>query len=342
MFNEIFELINKPLGIFKFRLKIMIGLSIILASAIYVFYPVILNKDVIEVRQSPIIIRLPIEFNKCSINFDRDLEFGVYQLAPSKENTKKYSNDLSKSTNINRTTNLLTIENNLNKSALQKLKVSNVDIYISAIINHPVLIQSIKVDGTKKNLKSFYDKNLRIINKKYINREYIRKDISILLLKYNDSISNYILTFLTISLFPLSLYLLILCTRLYIYSQNYFRIFIKRNYSISDSAIHESITNAHNQYGIDFSKRKSWFRFLQILGPAIGFALTISSLIAGLNPTLQQAQDISIFFESIQIAMISTFIGLIIRIIAIFSDRVNDKLFFRGDNIFLQLKNSPT
>jgi len=124
-------------------------------------------------------------------------------------------------------------------------------------------------------------------------------------------------------------------------TENSFRRFINKKYLINDSADQNEIINAHNQCGIDFTSRNSWFRFLQVSGPAIGFALTISSLIAGLHPSIQKTHDISIFFESIQIAMISTLIGLIIRLIALIAQRVNNKLFFRADETFWLLK-KPT
>jgi hypothetical protein len=81
------------------------------------------------------------------------------------------------------------------------------------------------------------------------------------------------------------------------------------------------------------------FRFLQVFGPAVGFILTISSLIAALHPSIQKQQDISAFFGSIQVAMVSTFIGLFIRIIGIFSQRANDKLFDRADDYIDKLTN---
>ena len=324
-FNNIIDLINRPIGLIKTRSSFIISFSLVILTLIYIFGQAIIGKEVIEVGQSPIIIKLPVKFDKCQINFDRDIRIGSYHIFPfNQKKTTIFSHK-----KIDSTSNLLIIENNL-----QKLKVDYLQIHISATINYPVMIQNIIVDSSKINLKNFYDNNLLILKKKYVDREYIRKDISLLLLKYNDTISNYILTFLTISLIPLSSYCLFLWVRLYIYSESYFKRSIEKNYSINSSINQDEIINAHNQCGIDFTKKNSWFRFLQIFGPAIGFALTISSLIAGLHPTLQTTQDISIFFESIQIAMISTFIGLIIRLISLLSQRANNKLFFRADEIF--------
>jgi len=63
--------------------------------------------------------------------------------------------------------------------------------------------------------------------------------------------------------------------------------------------------------------------FVRVLGPAVGFLLTVSSLIAGLHPSQQDVQNSFHFISSLQIALVATFIGLLTRIVAEFSIRVH-------------------
>jgi hypothetical protein len=54
----------------------------------------------------------------------------------------------------------------------------------------------------------------------------------------------------------------------------------------------------------------------KVLGPACGFLLTVSSLSAALHPAVQGRQDAFQFVSAIQVAVLSTLIGLAIRIAA--------------------------
>lgn len=54
----------------------------------------------------------------------------------------------------------------------------------------------------------------------------------------------------------------------------------------------------------------------RVLGPAVGFLLTVSSFAASLSPTVQGQQDSFQFLSAIQIAVLSTFVGLLVRIVA--------------------------
>lgn len=58
------------------------------------------------------------------------------------------------------------------------------------------------------------------------------------------------------------------------------------------------------------------FVFARVMGPAVGFLLTISSLVAGLHPMEQSAQNTFGFVSSLQIALVATFVGLVLRVVA--------------------------
>jgi len=82
---------------------------------------------------------------------------------------------------------------------------------------------------------------------------------------------------------------------------------------------------ASDKFAALWLKRDTWFQHLQLLGPALGFLLTVSSLIEALNP-LRSGNDLEGFLAGIHVALISTFLGLLLRLVALEGARVNDKL----------------
>jgi hypothetical protein len=61
--------------------------------------------------------------------------------------------------------------------------------------------------------------------------------------------------------------------------------------------------------------------FGRVLGPALGFLLTVSSLVAGLHPSAAAVRDTFQFVSSLQLALVATFMGLLVRIVAEFALR---------------------
>jgi biopolymer transport protein ExbB/TolQ len=76
--------------------------------------------------------------------------------------------------------------------------------------------------------------------------------------------------------------------------------------------------------------RDRTFLFMQALGPAVGFILTVSSLVGALHPALRSSNNLDGFLTGIHVAMISTFIGLLLRIIALWGERFNNELYERA------------
>ena len=78
---------------------------------------------------------------------------------------------------------------------------------------------------------------------------------------------------------------------------------------------------------------ESWdggFCFWQMLGPAIGFILTVSSLILAFF-TVRNTNDLDSFTRGLNVAMVSTFLGLLLRIVSLEAERVNFRLLIRAD-----------
>ena len=120
-------------------------------------------------------------------------------------------------------------------------------------------------------------------------------------------------------------------------SQKDLESFLNKTYSLNSK---DELNKAQILFAEQYERDDRWYKVLQIMGPAIGFALTISSLIVGLHPRLKEIQNIEIFFETIQIAMISTFIGLSVRILAIALQTSSNKIFIQADDAFFRIQES--
>ncbi|MCL4854721.1 MAG: hypothetical protein KJZ78_25455, partial [Bryobacteraceae bacterium] len=73
----------------------------------------------------------------------------------------------------------------------------------------------------------------------------------------------------------------------------------------------------------DFARLCRRLMFAKTLGPVVGFALTVSSLIAALHPAVQADRDSLRFLSSLQLALVSTLVGLAMRIVAEFAIRMH-------------------
>ena len=154
-------------------------------------------------------------------------------------------------------------------------------------------------------------------------------------LLFNDPVSNWILTILFFGNSVLSSQLISLGLRAYASSDKSFKKYLIKHLKVKNPNDKKQQEEAFDKYAAVWHRRDVSFRFLQALGPALGFILTVSSLISALNPALLIGNDINGFMTGIHVAMISTFLGLFLRIIALEASRVNDKLLYRAE---LQLK----
>ncbi|MBD3230248.1 MAG: hypothetical protein GF329_18865 [Candidatus Lokiarchaeota archaeon] len=195
-----------------------------------------------------------------------------------------------------------------------------------------ISINRAMINGSLVMLKDFSYNNIRNKNTRIKNVKLIREDIAGVLLGTNETIGNYILTFLTVLILPIT-YLLLRKLFLFAFASR-FRIsilkFIKKNELDAD--------DARIEYGGNFIIEEKLFVFLSIVGPALGFILTISSLIAGLHPSLLTPDKIGHFFEAIQLAMVSTLIGLIIRFESISMLAINRQLLAKFESILNEIK----
>jgi biopolymer transport protein ExbB/TolQ len=116
-----------------------------------------------------------------------------------------------------------------------------------------------------------------------------------------------------------------------LYSEKHFRRYLTKFLHIKNFQEEKQRDDAFDKYVAHWARWEEWFRFLQALGPAVGFILTVSSLIEALQPSTRAGNDLGGFLTGIHIAMISTFLGLLLRIVALEASRINGVLLRKVD-----------
>jgi len=321
------DLIRNIIQRIKLKRSMVLFLSIVLTAFLYIGSP--FNEPTIRIGLNSEFfkIKLPYNFQSCTINFKNPVFISKYSAMRSID--QNLSKSIIKQFKIGQKTNELKIENLLSKNN----STGNQEVLVFHDKMSAIEIVDVKINDEKIKIKKFYNNNLLSKFKKLHKYYFIREDLAFLILKYNDFVSNIILTILTIYLIPLlyelviKIFYCVFLKRYESYLKGKYSFLNKKDFKIAEISLADKYSNNERRY-----------RFLQIFGPAIGFILTISSLIAGLHPSLQKAYDIERFFENIQIAMVSTFIGLFMRILAIFLQKFDSKLFVEADNILFKLR----
>jgi hypothetical protein len=194
-----------------------------------------------------------------------------------------------------------------------------------------IRISGVTVDGTRVSLSKFADNNLKIHNFQLVRFHYIRRYLAGWIFKFNDVVSNWVLTALSVGLVILVCKVSDMEIQTYIYSDAALKKKLNKLLAIKRGAMLVDRRKAFDRFIAGWHKWDSRFRFLQALGPAIGFILTVSSLVEVLHSPSRSANDLDTFLTGIHVAMISTFLGLFLRLIALEGGRVNDALLDRAD-----------
>jgi hypothetical protein len=286
--------------------------SILMVTAIYIFWPTFFPAVIVQ-DDFIIYVKVDNESHRCQLFFSKDVFIMSTIYSYQDNNSKK--NVVLGSSNINQ--KLRSVEINLNSPT--NLSAESFHIEIKTKRFRTLAICKVLIDGKKIKLRDFYESNLNNNKKKYQKINYIREDIANFLFFNNDFIGNLIMTFMLFFIIPLTY---IFCSKS---SKLLFRKHFKNRIKRID-LINLKKDELRINYFEKYSKENAFFTFLTILGPAIGFLLTISSLIAGLHPSLFSSEDIGQFFSAIQLAMVSTFLGLFIRIEGLILIKINEKL----------------
>ena len=76
---------------------------------------------------------------------------------------------------------------------------------------------------------------------------------------------------------------------------------------------------------LEFGLFRRIFEAAEVLGPAMGFALTALSLLLAFDPTVFAARDNTRFSEILSLAMVATIIGLLMRMLGFLVERLLDE-----------------
>jgi hypothetical protein len=312
-------------------------ISVVITTLFYIFYPTMLDKSAIIVNSNVLILKLPSNFTQITLTFRNQIYISTYSIG--RYIPPRASRDVYHGTTVfpvSKALSSIAIDNSIINSKDQVNKLDGFELRITLLQREDVHIAHVAVNREAVNLKLFFDSYIMNDDKKYRDKNYIREDIAKLLLVYNDEISNFLMTGMTIYLFPLAIEFTLACLRLL--RRQHFRNFIIKKYKLSKEITKEQLEYAQSEFSIAFMSKDRRYQFLQIAGPAFGFVLTISSLIVGLHPSLRTESNMAEFFSAIQIAMMSTLIGLTIRIFAILLQKTNNTLFVLADEIFFDVE----
>jgi hypothetical protein len=212
-------------------------------------------------------------------------------------------------------------------------------VTISVESRAKIQIENISVDEQPLALAAFFKTNLKS-NGDYVRFRYIRKILADVLFDWNDTISNWVLTAAFFVAVILATKVFGMEIRAYLYSGKQFK-----KHLVSVARVENFDTKAARRDGLDkytaeWSYWDTGFRYVQALGPALGFVLTVGSLVQALHASSASA-DLEGFLAGIHVAMTSTFLGLVLRIVALEGARVNDVLLGKAEVILSSPSDSP-
>jgi hypothetical protein len=307
------------------RLKVPVPwvyvVSILLFASFYILDPG--SKPYVNVPGAVVFLDLP-SFDACDISFRDSVRIRSYvvgvqdghgALLPAGSNRDLVEKQ------VNHTVSVLSVTNPIPKQARAPAgpnPVYRVNIQCEAAEH--VNINEVRLDGQALPLKSFLEKNVKSKNATYVRFRYIRNDLAKAIYNTNDFVSNWILTIMVMGISFLGIQVVRLEFTTYVVPNRFFRKILA-----SAGNIKEERQRAFDQFATVWLKRDTLFQFLQLLGPALGFILTVSSLVEVLYPP-RMGNDIEGFLAGIHIALISTFLGLAMRLVALEGARINDKL----------------
>jgi hypothetical protein len=290
----------------------------------------------VSIPGSEVLLRLG-QFERCTITFKNEVSFESYEIRQDVIMTNMAVGFRTNRVNLSQSlkpnnASILIITNALyiqQKALANTVPEYNVDIYNVASTRCD--ITKFSIDGEPVNLKEFIKHNLCNAKYKYVRFRYIREDLAQIIYRWNDDVSNWLLTILVSGM----CLFMILLLNMEFKSFTTDRHFVKGLESLLKMKIRHSSEQqqiAYDRFHDICVKWNSRFIFLQALGPALGFILTVSSLIASLDPATFSGAgtDLDTFLNGIHVAMIATFIGLLLRLLALEAARVNLLLLRRA------------
>lgn len=336
MIPQIYEYLYSSFMRLKAPSKLITVLAIILATCWYILNPT--GSPYISVPGNRLFFEIPL-FKECMITFRNPLSINQYWVM--KVNNLNYDTSSAmpiNSISIGKNVASLTIKNPYYTNQKTENKTQLYRVGIDSKLSLGFEIEAISIDNHPIEIQFFFKNNLQTKGD-YIRLRYIRKDLADIIFLINDPFSNWILTLIFFGIVLLIVRLVKMEVRAYICSDKCFEKYLVTFLNIQDMNLEKYRLDAWDKYAAYWAQWDTWFRYLQAFGPASGFILTVSSLIQALHPIVDASNNIDEFLRGIHVAMISTFLGLLLRIIALEGSRVNDLLLSRTDLLLTKTKN---
>lgn len=305
----------------KFRLLTLFLLS----GVAYSFWP--FGKASLLVHPGSVEFELP-SFQQCVITFDDTVFIQQVMVEPTNEKGGPESSVQP----VNQELKKFTFTNSVPPiTAPTSEKVFRVRIRVTSNINPA--ITGFALDRKKLLLKEVHQQYLKSAGD-YTRIRFIRRDIADLLFLINDHFSNVLM--LALVLWILMLMPTLVITEYYVN----FAPADKFKAHIINVVTKESGKNDNlwERYTAMWSDAATHFQFAQAVGPALGFLLTVSGLIQAIYPGLGDTRDMDIFLKGLNVALVSTFLGLFLRILALEASRIHYKSLERAEACLLPLQ----
>lgn len=340
MVKEIFNGLVRFLPRWTYARPVVFILGIIGAGWLYIHIPKlpIVGGQVVRLAGDQARIELPASINFCEIHFRRQVRLHPYVVTPiGTTMSSSMSVNKGEEVAVNNPTSIIRIfpTNSLSKDVLNSSE--SIAVTLQLFRGQSAEITKVVIDGDPIEVDDFHRKYVKTASARLISTRSIRNDISIILKKYNEVFSNYILSAMVASaaaLLGALAYKFILNILLPDFP---FVLLTKWVYGIKNITDSGLLEKARHTSGIRRARLERLSKLFQVLGPAVGFMLTVSSLIVALDATIYGNSDITIFFSSIQVAMVSTFMGLFIRVESVILQSLNNASYIRRDDVFAML-----
>jgi hypothetical protein len=236
-------------------------------------------------------------------------------------------------------TNLTLVNCYTNGTGPDRMMLQPIKISVSS--DH-MRIASVSIDNRAVPLEAFLKTHViqtRIRTPAYISQHrFFRDALASKVSDLNEPISNWALTFMFFGISWVVVRLLALEAQVFLYPRHFLIRTIQRASRERDLSSHAARERAGEWCKNVWSQRDAMYRYLQALGPAAGFLMTVTSLIYSLSSS---KVDVQLLIGGMHIAMVSTFLGLTLRIIALEGERASVSLLAREISEIARVGKNP-
>lgn len=217
-----------------------------------------------------------------------------------------------------------------------------IEYVIGVMVMHrsqrPIDILKAELDGRDVELSRLQGEFLKDSPAELLKQRYVQDWLESLLTAWNRDIGNYFVTAMSV----LALWMmfgLVMRLPLYLGTKAAYRklltSLIESAEKVPETAA-QPVDAARRHYVEFYANTMANQRFWRALGPALGFLFTVTSLVAGIRPIPGGAAtaQMGTLFSSLQLALISTVAGLVMRLAAMARLRLEHALMEDAQTFF--------